>query len=92
MTDINPNGFQMTKMFRIYESKPIIFSDFLSLSICCRMQTATQKMHITVSACDVDYSLVISHKLNFILSHFKWPEHKKCLLLIVFFAPRRNIK
>ena len=28
MTYINPNGFQMTKMFRIYESKPTIFSDF----------------------------------------------------------------
>ena len=28
MTYINPNGFQMTKMFRIYESKPTLFSDF----------------------------------------------------------------
>ena len=28
MTDINPNEVQMIKLFRIYESKPIIFSDF----------------------------------------------------------------
>ena len=26
--DKNPNGFQMTKMFKIYESKPEIFTDF----------------------------------------------------------------
>ena len=26
--DINPNGFQMTKDVKIYESKPTIFSDF----------------------------------------------------------------
>ena len=29
MTDINPNEVQMIKMLRIYESKPIMFSDFL---------------------------------------------------------------
>ena len=28
MIDINPNGFQIIKMFRMYESKPLIFSDF----------------------------------------------------------------
>ena len=28
MTDINPNEVQMFELFRIYESKPMIFSDF----------------------------------------------------------------
>ena len=28
MTNINLNGAQITKSFRIYESKPIMFSDF----------------------------------------------------------------
>ena len=28
MTDINPNEVKKVKLFRMYESKPIIFSDF----------------------------------------------------------------